>query len=67
MTNSEMDERLAKIMEEVYSIHLPYTEMDEAVMELIERAFRLGKELGHKEGEEYAYELQFRVENQIRD
>ena len=50
MTNTEMDERLAKIMEEVYSIHLPYTEMDEAAMQLIERAFRLGKEIGHEEG-----------------
>jgi hypothetical protein len=67
MTNSEMDERLAKIMGEVYDIHLPYTEMDEAVMELIERAFRLGKEIGHEEGKEYAYELQLRVKKQIRD
>ena len=39
--------KLNDIKNEVYAIHLPYTEEDEAVHQLIEKAYRLGWEEGY--------------------
>ena len=39
--------QLEDIKKEVYSIHLPTVEDDERVMELIEKAFALGWEIGY--------------------
>jgi flagellar biosynthesis/type III secretory pathway protein FliH len=44
-----MNLTLNDIKNEVWAIHLPYMEEDEQVMELIEKAYRLGWEDGYDE------------------
>lgn len=44
-----MNLKLNDIKNKVWAIHLPYPEEDEQVMELIEKAYRLGWEEGYDE------------------
>ena len=55
--------KLNDIKNEVRDIHLPYTEMDDAVCELLDKAYRLGWEEGYDDAKTKFIEIIMRLEN----
>ena len=58
--------KLNDIKNEVWAIHLPYPEEDEQVMELIEKAYRLGWEEGYDEAKSKFTAIYTSIINQIK-